>query len=49
MTDIPKGWVEATLGEIATFKRGFDLTQKERGERRMYLLILLKHTNLKIR
>jgi type I restriction enzyme S subunit len=27
---IPDGWVETTLGEVATFQRGFDLPTKDR-------------------
>ncbi|MGV8815366.1 MAG: restriction endonuclease subunit S [Gelidibacter sp.] len=32
--NIPEGWVETTLGEVATFQRGFDLrkTDREEGE-----------------
>ncbi|MDA3918880.1 MAG: restriction endonuclease subunit S [Deltaproteobacteria bacterium] len=27
---LPRGWVETTLGEVATFQRGFDLPKKNR-------------------
>ncbi|MCK5353590.1 MAG: restriction endonuclease subunit S [Methyloprofundus sp.] len=30
MSELPKGWIETTLGEVATFQRGFDLPKKDR-------------------
>jgi len=30
MSELPKGWAETTLGEVATFQRGFDLPKKDR-------------------
>ncbi|MCK5686916.1 restriction endonuclease subunit S, partial [bacterium] len=39
MCSLPSGWIETTLGEVATFQRGFDLPKKDRTNGRYPLMV----------